>query len=91
MLSIQESITSIKLLDMIRERILVFHMALASLALFSCNVNEKIFPFTSTLSSLMRLEAIDLELGESTTRRTDHKWLTPLLPVHQRSLLARTQ
>jgi hypothetical protein len=53
--------------------ILVFHIALASLARDSFRVKLKMLPSTVTSSSLARLDAKDLAHGESTDRRTDHK------------------
>jgi len=76
---------------MTRDLILVFHIALASLARDSFRVKEKLLPSNLKSSSLDRLDAIDLAYGESTDRRTDHKRITPLRLVHQHSLLARTQ
>lgn len=61
------------LFETIKERNLVFHIALASFALGSVRVNVSECPCNSTSSSLARLEARDFALGLSTFRRTDHK------------------
>gem|GEM_PF-6732295 len=71
--------------------ILVFHIARASFARDSFKVKVKLLPLIVTFSSLDRLEANELAYGESTDRRTDHKRITPLRLVHQRSLLSRTR
>tara|TARA_B100000282_G_scaffold292991_1_gene267575 strand:- start:380 stop:580 length:201 start_codon:yes stop_codon:yes gene_type:complete len=57
---VQESITLMSLLEITNDRNLVFHIALASFALLSINVNEKLPLVISNSSSLTRLEAKDL-------------------------------
>ena len=88
---VQESITSMTLAEITKERNRVFHIALASFALLSFRVKEKLASLTSSSSSLTKLEARDFALGESTSRRTDHNVITPLRLVHQRLMHARTQ
>ncbi|MBB69795.1 MAG: hypothetical protein CMB28_01665 [Euryarchaeota archaeon] len=60
LLGVQESITSMTLRAITRDRILVFHIALASLARDSFRVKEKLLPISVKSSSLDRLDAIDL-------------------------------
>ena len=77
--------------EITNERNRVFHIALASFALLSTRVKQKLVSLMSTFSSLTKLEARDFAFGESTFRRTDHNVITPLRLVHQRLVHARTQ
>ena len=91
MAGVQESITLMTLAEITKERNRVFHIALASFALLSIRVNEKLASLITRSSSLTKLEARDFAFGESTCRRTDHNVITPLRLVHQRLVHARIQ
>ena len=88
---VQESITLMTLAEITKERNRVFHIALASFALLSFRVKEKLASLISSSSSLTKLEARDFAFGESTCRRTYHNVITPLRLVRQRLVHARTR